>query len=156
MSMRRKEFVLLAREYLNFPAMKYCGEFNGIDQSGFDCSGFASFLLRRAEYPNFIPRHANEIFDLFGIFIHEQFACSGDLVFFCGSNGLYPNHIGIMISEDEYIHSPGKDGRVICIKRLERKCIETEAVSQIYFSNPIGFKRVTSGSGRYQEIFFQD
>ena len=153
--MQKKTFVSLALSYLNFPAVNYSGQLNGISTDGFDCSGFVNFLLKKAGYSQKIPRHANELFDFFGILIHAEFRSVGDLVFFSNRGGTYPNHVGIMISEVKYIHSPGKNKKIICVKKLERKIIKPrDKVPQIYFSNPIGFKRITVNNGRYQQIFF--
>jgi cell wall-associated NlpC family hydrolase len=155
--MQREIFVSLALSYLGFPAVNYRGKSNGNTPAGFDCSGFVNFLLKEAKYPHHIPRHANELFDSFGILIHKQFRHAGDLVFFSNRGGTYPDHVGIMISENEYIHSPGKNGKVICVGRFEQKIIKPKnKAMQIYFSNPIGLKRITVNNGRYQQIFFRD
>lgn len=155
--MKKEEFVLLALSYLGFPAANYSGQLNGISLSGFDCSGFVNFLLKEAGYPRNIPRHVNELFDSFGILIHKQFRCAGDLVFFSNRGGTYPDHVGVMISEDEYIHSPGKNGKVICVGRFKQKIIKPRGKApQIYFSNPIGLKRITVNNGRYQQMFLHD
>jgi cell wall-associated NlpC family hydrolase len=126
----------------------------GISPDGFDCSGFVNFLLKKAEYPRNIPRHTNELFDSFGILVHDQFRSAGDLIFFSNRYGTYPKHVGVMISKNEYIHSPGRNGKVICVSTFEQKIIELRSkVPQIYFSNPIGFKRITINDGRYQRMF---
>jgi hypothetical protein len=155
--MQKEKFVLLALSYLNFPAVNYNGRSNGISSEGFDCSGFVNFLLKKAEYPQNIPRHTNELFDSFGIFIHDQFRNAGDLIFFSNRDGTCPKHVGVMISKDEYIHSPGRNGKVICVSKFEQKVIEFEGKApRIYFLNPIGFKRITIKDGRYQKVFFYD
>lgn len=155
--MQKKIFVSLALSYLNFPAVNYSGHLSGMSPIGFDCSGFVNFLLKEVEYPQCIPRHANEFFDLFGILIHEQFRSAGDLIFFSNRGGTYPDHIGIMISDDEYIHSPGRNGKVICTGSFKQEIIKPRnKAPQIYFSNPIGLKRITVNNGRYQQMFLQD
>ena len=154
--MKKEAFVSMALSYLDFPATKYNGQFNGCDVSGFDCSGFVNFLLKQAKYPDPIPRHVNELFDIFGILVHEQFRDAGDLVFFSNKGGTYPDHIGIMISRDEYVHSPGKNGEVICVRKFEQKIIKPRnRAPQIYFSNPIGIKRITINNGRYRKMFLE-
>ncbi|KKU55297.1 MAG: hypothetical protein UX75_C0008G0015 [Candidatus Moranbacteria bacterium GW2011_GWE2_47_10] len=155
--MKREDFVALALGYLDFPAIKYRGRGTGSDPSGFDCSGFIGFLLKAAAYSQNIPRHVNELFDSFGFLIHEQFVSPGDLVFFSYKGGVYPDHMGMMVSKDEYIHSPGKDGSRICTRKMERTAIEPRTIrDQIYFSNPIGFKRITVRNERYQKAFLED
>jgi len=155
--MQKETFVSLALSYLNFPAVNYGGQLNGFNTDGFDCSGFVNFLLKEAKYPHNIPRHASEFFDSFGILVHEQFRSVGDLVFFSNRGGTYPDHVGVMVSEDEYIHSPGRNGKIVCIKRFEQEIIKPSGKApQIYFSNPIGLKRITVNNGRYQQMFLQD
>lgn len=152
--MNKKTFVSLALSYLGFPAIKHGGKEAGYDEKGFDCSGFVNFLLKKANYPGHIPRHTNDFFDSFGILVHEQFRGAGDLIFFSHKGGYYPDHIGVMISREKYIHSPGKNGKVICSGVFEKKIIEPRCdIQQIYFSNPIGIKRIAINNGRYKKIF---
>lgn len=152
--MKKEFFVEMALKYLDYPAVKY-RDFNlGKTIVGFDCSGYVNFLLNECRYPGPIPRHCNEFFDSFGICIHDQFRREGDLVFFSfKSGGLYPDHMGILISKDQYVHSPGKDGKVVCIDNLETKKIPDNKPDQIYAINPIGIKRITVLNGRYQQMF---
>lgn len=155
--MKREEFVSLAVSYLGFPAVGYKGSNVGDSEDGFDCSGFINFLLRKADYPHLVPRHASELFDTFGILIHEQFVEAGDLVFISNRGGTYPDHVGIMIAHDRYIHSPGRNGTFICTSRVDKKLIEpaNNKAAQIYYMNPIGFKRITIPNGRYQKMFLE-
>lgn len=156
--MLKETFVSLALSYINFPAVNYSGQFNGTSpKDGFDCSGFVNFLLEQAKYPDKVPRHANQLFDSFGILIHEQFRDLGDLIFFSNRGGTYPDHVGIMISKDEYIHSPGRNGKVVCVDIFKQEIIQPiNKKPQIYFSNPIGIKRITVNNGRYQQLFFHE
>jgi cell wall-associated NlpC family hydrolase len=152
--MQKEDFVSMALSYLGFPAIKYGSLSEGSTPEGFDCSGFVNFLLKQASYPSNIPRHANELFDSFGIFIHEQFRFPGDLVFFSNREGTCPNHVGVVVSENEYIHSPGRNGMVICLDKFKEKIIRPKGKApQLYFKNPIGFKRITVKNRRYQQIF---
>lgn len=151
--MKKEAFVAMALEYLGYPASNYGGPDTGKNEDGFDCSGFVHFLLRKSKYPDRISRHASEFFDSLGIFVHEQLQSIGDLVFFSNRGGMYPDHIGIMVSGDEYIHSPGMNGKVICVEKLRKKIIPVKNNNQIYLFNPIGFKRITIRNGRYQKMF---
>lgn len=153
--MKREVFVSMALLYLGCPTTKYSSQLSGCNTVGFDCSGFINFLLKQAKYPEYIPRHASEIFDSFGISIHEQFRKKGDLIFF-SYGGAVPSHVGIMISKNEYIHSSEMSESVVCIRKIEHKIIKSRnKTQQIFFSNPIGFKRITIDSGRYKKIFFE-
>ena len=153
--MERELFVSMALKYIGSPAIKYKGPGEGMTASGFDCSGFVNFLLQEAQYPGPVPRHCNEFFDSFGLFIHDQFRTAGDLVFFSHkSKGTFPDHMGILISMDEYVHSPCKDRKSVCVKKLERKMIPDACDgSQIFCANPIGIKRITIKNGRHQTLF---
>lgn len=154
--MTREIFATTAMQYLDFPASKYSGPENGITVKGFDCSGWIFFLLKTLNFPETPPRHCNELFDDFGVLIHEEKVERGDLVFFSNRNqGMVPDHVGIMISSSEFIHSPGKNGERIHISRLVHKPIKPNKDmrgKQIYVHNPIGFKRLAVRKGRYKEI----
>lgn len=154
--MTRELLVRTAMEYIGAPALPYNGAENGMSVWGFDCSGLISFLLKEIGFPKKIPRHANELFDNFGVFIHEEMVKKGDLVFFSNRNrGLVPDYVGIMVSKTQFIHSPGKDGDCVKVSKLTHSLIKAskEAVwEQIYFQNPIGFKRLAISSGRYKQI----
>ena len=154
--MTKEEFTAEALKYLDYPAMKYREPKIGQDVKGFDCSGFITFLLQTINFPAPIPRHCNEYFDSFGMFVHKFQI--GDLVFFSLKNGgVYPDHMGIVTSESEYVHSPGKDDTLIKSSALEWKNIKPlagQVNDQIYTLNPIGFKRLTVKEGRYQQVFF--
>jgi len=149
----KEKFISLALSYLGFPSVKYKNPDLGCSENGFDCSGFVKFLLLQAQYPDIVPRHSNEQFDTLGIFVHIEFCCAGDLVFF-SKKGIVPTHVGIMISHNEYIHAPGRTGMVVEVNKLDQKIIKFRGMNpQIYFSNPVGFKRLTVSSGRYRKKF---
>ncbi len=156
--MTKEEFVLLALKYLDYPSVKYTKPEEGCGPCYFDCSGFANFLFKKINYLGHIPRHCNEFFDSFGIFVHNR--RPGDLVFFSKtSKGEKPDHMGIMISSTHYIHAPGKYDTVVGIKRAARTKIEpinTGYENQLYFVNPIGFKRPMLKKGRYHREFFEE
>ena len=156
--MKKEEFVEMALSYVGSASIKYRHQGIGSSIDGFDCSGFMYFLLHHINFPDNVPRHANEQFDQLGVLIHWEFRDAGDLIFF-SRNGKFPAHVGLMISRDAYVHAPGKDGTSVCVQKLERESIGANDMSegeklQIYFSNPIGFKRLTVHNGRYQKYFF--
>lgn len=153
--MTKEEFATIALKYLGYPAVKYRGPEAGRDINGFDCSGFVTFLLKLINFPAPLPRHCNEYFDALGIFVHNYQV--GDLVFFSfGNGGVWPSHMGIMLSEKEYIYSHGSDDSFVKIGKLQQKRIvtpEKQEHVQIYMANPIGFKRLAIKNGRYQKTF---
>ena len=87
-------------------------------ETGFDCSGLIIFVLSQVgiSLPTTL-RHTSEIFDQFGIFAHS--GRDGDLVFFSSKKGLVPKHVGIMINERKYVHSPGKNGSSVKLAELK-------------------------------------
>ena len=119
-------------------------------ETGFDCSGLVVYVLTQARVP--VPkevRHTSEFFDHFGVFVHKYRA--GDLVFF-SKEGKAPIHMGIMINDTEYIHSPGRNGTKVSIAKMKREPIPYQRDDQIYLENPIGFKAPTIFRNRWQQI----
>ena len=102
--------------------------------SGIDCSGFVIFVLKNAglKIPK-IFRHASELFDSYGVFVHRY--SPGDLVFF-SRDGLRPTHVGIMLTKDTYISSMGTRSGKVIIKKLQYSQI-VATKDQIYLHNPI-------------------
>lgn len=116
--------------------------------SGFDCSGFIRFCLLMNEFPDDIPRHTSQMFDTFGILVHYEARRRGDLIYF-SRDGLRPTHMGILISSSEYIHAPGVNNTNVEIKEITQKAIKWRSENQLYFTNPIGVKRLAVSSGRW-------
>lgn len=85
----RIELVEEAKKQLGVPYLSA-----GTDPSGFDCSGFTCFVLKKEGKD--IPRRAKDQYESC-IKIEEGEAQIGDLVFF--SNGGEVNHVGILINE---------------------------------------------------------
>jgi hypothetical protein len=85
----RNELVAIAKKQLGVPYVSA-----GKDPSGFDCSGFTSFVLQ--QHGANIPRRAADQFAVCTKLAEEE-AQIGDLVFF--SNGGEVNHVGILINE---------------------------------------------------------
>lgn len=94
-------------------------------------------------------RHASEFFDQFGIFVH--ITRPGDLVFF-SKEGMAPKHMGILINEIEYVHSPGKDDTRVLVAKIKKEDIPDSSPNQIYRKNPIGYKSLAVPNGRWQQI----
>lgn len=150
------KLVNIALKYEGFPSARYIppGAF-GNTPKAFDCSGFVQWALLESGIviPN-IPntnrliRHSEEFFDFLGFAVHEPAILPGDLVFF-SKNGCKPSHLGIYIGKGNMIHSPGMDGKKVCIREVDDFCKKNKlkfkpkiGYPQIYFYNPIGYKRV--------------
>lgn len=103
-SEKRKGIIQLADDYLGVPYV-----FGGNDPSGFDCSGYTSFVLNKFNIP--IPRRAVEQYEA-SKKINEEVAHMGDFVFF--SNGGEVNHVGILVNkpgaEKAMIHASSSKG----------------------------------------------
>jgi cell wall-associated NlpC family hydrolase len=79
-------------------------------QEGFDCSGFIKHVYERQGLS--LPRTTREMArSLPSISIHDL--SSGDLVFF-NTNGRPFSHVGLYISDNNFIHAPSqRTGRVL-------------------------------------------
>lgn len=157
----------LALQLEGFPAMKYKNPLVGNNLQGFDCSGFVQYILLNSGIGlNYYIksnelRHSEEFFDFFGFLVHEPARLPSDLVFF-SRKGTRPTHVGIYLGDDKMIHSPGLDGKKVEIvsitnycKSIEHLMGSEEKYSQIYFENPIGYKRIAkvNFSKRLQEVY---
>ena len=156
---KRKKMMETAVSLIGSPAMMYDGPEKGMSpKDGFDCSGFVTYVLQKAGIfvPHYVKhdgelrsvRHASEYFDHCGVPVHEEYASTGDLVFF-SKQGVSPTHIGILTSHDTYIHSPGKDGMTVREEMLpvgeEREITPDPKKGRVIYShNPIGFKALVA------------
>ena len=84
----------------------------GGDPSGFDCSGFVTYVF--AQHGVSVPRTVSEQYQA-GLPIPSDQLQPGDLVFFSTvTHGA--SHVGIAIGGDEFVHAPSGRGEV----RVER------------------------------------
>ena len=81
----------------------------GADPSGFDCSGFVSYVF--AQQGIYVPRTVSEQYAQ-GQPISKDAVAPGDLVFFSGLG-----HMGIYIGGGQFIHAP-RTGDVVKISNL--------------------------------------
>jgi cell wall-associated NlpC family hydrolase len=106
-SAEREALVVEAKKYLGVPYA-----WSGNDPSGFDCSGYTSFIYRNAGKD--LPRRAVDQFDG-SKKIKEKSVQKGDLVFFDNGSGI--SHVGIIISDPGQskvmIHSSSSKGIII-------------------------------------------
>jgi len=99
-------------------ALSYVGSryvYGGSSPSGFDCSGFTSYVYKNFGYS--ISRTATQQYNNNGYTVSKSELIPGDLVFF-SSNGKYITHVGIYIGEDEFVHASTSSAGVI-ISRLD-------------------------------------
>lgn len=103
----REELVTFAKKHLGVPYV-----WAGNEPSGFDCSGFTSFVYKNAGIT--LPRRAVDQYDG-SRKLKEKNVQKGDLVFFDNGSGI--SHVGIVISDKGksivMIHSSTSKGIVI-------------------------------------------
>ena len=124
----REELVKYAKKYLGIPYV-----WAGNDPSGFDCSGFTSFVYKNSGKT--LPRRAVDQFEG-SVKLKEKNVQKGDLIFFDNGSGI--SHVGIIISD------PGKP-LVMIHSSTSKGIVITEINSSDYWS-----KRL-SGFGSYLE-----
>ena len=100
----------LVRTALGFRGVPYRD--GGSDPAGFDCSGFVQYVF--AQHGVGLPREVREQFRL-GDEIDLRQVQPGDLVFFT-TIARGASHVGVAISDAEFVHAPSTRGRV----RVER------------------------------------
>jgi cell wall-associated NlpC family hydrolase len=108
--------------------MQYLGTpyvWGGMSPSGFDCSGFTSYVYAQAGVS--LPHHAASQFS-YGTPVSQDELAPGDLVFFDGLG-----HVGIYIGAGQFIHSP-HTGDVVKISSL---------YDSWYASTWVGGRRIT-------------
>lgn len=161
-----KNVLEVALSLEGYPAIKYKNPLVGNNIQGFDCSGFVQYVLLNSGIGlNYYIksnklRHSEEFFDFFGFLVHTQARLPADLVFF-SRKGTRPTHVGIYLGEDKMIHSPGLDGKNVEIVLINDYCKSIKHLigtdknyPQIYFENPIGYKRIAINNllERFQKI----
>lgn len=137
----RNQIVEESKRMIWYPSIKYTGPENGIDENWFDCSGFITYILKKFGLSKENIRHANEYFDSYWVSVHRELIQPWDLIFL-SRDWLAPKHIWIVISPEEYIHSPGKDNMIVEIQKIKDEPIKKNTPWKMYAINPIWFKRI--------------
>jgi cell wall-associated NlpC family hydrolase len=138
------------------------------DQQWFDCSGYATYVLRTVGARLGIPipeslRHTDDWYEDQEITIPIHFGQhrTGDLIFFSYGartaegnwqrrRGVRVSHMGIVLDYRFYIHALGNNNTQVKVTPIRDEPIEIVEMNQIYNHNPIGFKRLAFGNGRWK------
>lgn len=101
----RDKLVSAARHFLGLPY-----RWGGMsERRGMDCSGLVKVLFAKLNIE--LPRTSREQFHA-GENVAVENLQAGDLLFF-SSDGVTPNHVGLYIGENRFVHAEKKSGRVI-------------------------------------------
>ncbi|MBA4419285.1 MAG: hypothetical protein C0392_15480 [Syntrophus sp. (in: bacteria)] len=106
----RKEIIGFAKTYLGTPY-----KFGGNQTSGIDCSGFVKQVY--SEFDIKLPRTAREQFQE-GTRIDMNSMTAGDLIFFRSDKSNDPDHVGIVIDNNKFIHATARNGGGVRIDSL--------------------------------------
>ncbi len=96
-SAKRQSVLNYAAQFLGVPYV-----YGGSTPSGFDCSGFTSYVFKNTV--GSIPRVAQAQYDA-TTRVSKDNLLPGDLVFF-GSSSSSISHVGIYVGNNQFIHSP--------------------------------------------------
>lgn len=149
----RENFIREAVSLVGRRSSSYHPELGLDPERGFDCSGLVTYLLRKLQFPLEADiRNASHYCDRFGVRADYQFRQPGDLVIWSWQ-GVKPDHIGILITPDTYVHAPGKIDTRVTIGVLTQENIPyNPTLRQLYAQNPIAIKKPTLSNGRWQQI----
>jgi cell wall-associated NlpC family hydrolase len=86
----------------------------GSDPSGFDCSGFVAYVF--AQQGLYLPRTVSDQYAQ-GQAVGQDSMEAGDLVFF-STVAPGASHVGIAVSQDEFVHAPSSSG-VVRVESLD-------------------------------------
>ncbi len=102
----------------------------GASSSGFDCSGFTSYILSQNDIV--IPRTAKEQWNV-GTWVDKSQLKPGDLVFFTTyTSG--PSHVGFYLGNNQFIHASSGAGKVLI----------SDLNNSYYLERYIGGKRIVN------------
>lgn len=102
----RNQIIETAESYINTPYRH-----RGQDASGFDCSGFVYNVYLEAIDLR-LPRSTRGLFEASRP-VNVRDARPGDLIFFSIKGNAKPDHVGLMINREEFIHSSKSRGVTI-------------------------------------------
>jgi len=104
----------IAEYALQFLGYSYV--YGGASPSGFDCSGFVSYVYK--QFGIQITRTASSQYNNDGVRIAKSDLVAGDLVYFSSNGGASITHVGMYIGDSEFVHASTPSAGVI-ISRLD-------------------------------------
>ena len=117
------QVVALAKQYLGVPYV-----WAGASPSGFDCSGFVSYVYKSLGYQT--NRTAADIYKN-GVAVDKSALEPGDAVFFASSSEAI-GHVGIYIGDGQFIHASSGKG-----------CVIISGLDESYYANMyVGARRI--------------
>ncbi|NLI14966.1 MAG: C40 family peptidase [candidate division Zixibacteria bacterium] len=105
-SEERDRIIETAESYIDTPYRR-----RGQNPSGFDCSGFVYNVYLEAIDLE-LPRSTKELFEVSRP-INVNDARPGDFIFFSINGNARPDHVGLIINREEFIHSSKSKGVTI-------------------------------------------
>lgn len=102
----KKKFV---NEILKFLDTPY--RWGGSTERGVDCSGLVCALYKRCANI-YLPHSTKEIYK-FGTPVAKESLIFGDLLFFNTKSGYIPNHVGLYLAKDKFLHASTTRGVTI-------------------------------------------
>ena len=121
-SSKASAVIATAKTYMGVPYV-----WGGVSPSGFDCSGFTQFVLKKNGIS--IPRVTSDQYGA-GVAVSKSNLRVGDLVFFTTYKA-GPSHVGFYLGDGKFIHASSSKG--VTISSLD---------SSYYSSRYIGARRV--------------
>lgn len=103
---RAQNILDFAYQYMGVPYV-----FGGTTPSGFDCSGYVSYVFKKV---GILSEHHNAA-GLYAISEKVETPKVGDLVFFSGTYKAGISHVGIYIGNDQMINASGKKVQITTI-----------------------------------------
>lgn len=137
-------------EFIGASAVEFQGPMpERTDERGFDNAGFVLFVLNQSGIhlpfcivrPDKVlrkPRSVKDLFEFYGKPIDSEDRMEGDLVFL-SEDGTTPHHIGILLNENEFVHSPGIKGKKVSKASLKESLILGENSRKL---QPLSYKRI--------------
>ena len=135
-----------AEEYLGWKSGPYDGhEIDKYSERGIDCTEFICIVHQESGLLSLFSeddnskfqnlRYAREFYDSFGINVDHGLHRRGDLIFY-SYKGVKPDHVGIVVTPDTYIHAPGKENTSVCIVEIKQTPIISQEPNRIFKENP--------------------